>query len=149
MEARLDRDVAGEIDRRPPFLDKGLLDAQDLQLVDVEVDVDGLELHEARELGGRTGTDEGAHVHEVRRHPSVEGCCHLSVAQIDLGELEIGLGLIDRRLGQSALRLPALDVGGRGGVLLGQANLPVVLGLCSVTSACCCSTSALACATFA
>jgi hypothetical protein len=50
------------------------------------------------------------------------------VAEIDLGDLEVGGGLVNGRLRGVALCPPALDLRLRGGVLLGEALLALVLG---------------------
>ena len=97
LQPHLDGYVAGQIHPLAPLLVERFLDAQDLDLVDAEVDVDRLQLNERRELCWRPGADERADIDQMGRQLAIEGRRHLGVAEIDLRQLEIGLGLIDRR----------------------------------------------------
>ncbi len=61
---------------------------------------------------------------------SVEGRHDPRVAQIDPGDLEVGVGLVHGGLRSVALRLPFLHVGLRGGVLFDETLLTRVLRGC-------------------
>ncbi|GJE45787.1 hypothetical protein AEGHOMDF_4987 [Methylobacterium soli] len=128
LEADLDRD-ARQVPEGPALLDEALLDQEHLLLADVEIDVDRIDPDDRGELGRAADADEGAHIHQMVGDDPVEGRQHLGIAEIDRGEIEIGLRLRDRGRGLVEPGLGVLDMGLRGEFLLPQRRLALVLGL--------------------
>ncbi len=130
LKPDLDRD-AGEVGgpEGQSRLGVALLDRQHLRLAEVEVDVHRIGLHDGRELRRPADAHERAHVHEMMGDDPVEGRRHVRVAEIDVGELDGGLGAEDRGVRLVDVGLPLLNGGLGREVLPAERRLPVVFGL--------------------
>ncbi len=108
-----------------------LADTQQIELVDREVDVDRIDLVD---LGERRLLAAGAHdvadVDKPSPHATVERRRHLRVADVQIGEVDLRLGVGERRSRRIALKAPIIDVGGSRRLLLEQARVSVEFGLC-------------------
>ena len=116
LQPDLDRDV-GQVRscamRRRAW--RGFFDRQDLRLAQGEIDVERIGLDDRRELGRPGDADQRADIDEVIGDDAVERREHLGVAEVDLGELDGGLGVQDigRRLVPLATSIPAPSPGWR------------------------------------
>ena len=106
-----------------------LLDTLHDGLADLEIDVDRVDLHDARQLG-RTGiADQRTDTDQVARRDAVERRRHLGVAEVDVGDLEVGLRAEDGGAGFGELGLGIVDARLGGELLLPQRRLAAVFDL--------------------
>ena len=98
--------------------------AQQIALVDREIDVEGID---AFYLGQRCAdagrADNISGIHQVSADPAIKGCFYLGIAKIQLGEFDLRLGGEQRRGGRVSLILPAIHLGLRRGILFNQARI--------------------------
>ncbi|MEJ2389616.1 MAG: hypothetical protein P8Y27_20650 [Chromatiaceae bacterium] len=102
-------------------------DPQHRRLVHVEVHIDGLDLLDGSELGGRRRAHQVPHIHEMAADAAGKGGHHPGVPQVQLGDLDVGLRLIHGGRRGVALREPLLQVRLGACALLHQPRLPGVL----------------------
>ena len=80
-------------------------------------------------LVGPPDADKRPDVDEMMGDDSVERCRHIGVAEVDVGELDGGLGVENRSARLVDVRLPLLDCGLGREVLPAERRLTIVLGL--------------------
>ena len=105
------------------------LDPKNLRLAHGEIDVNRVELDDGRELGRRSEADERALVDEVAGDDPVERRGHRRVVEVDLGRLDGGLAFITSACRLFGFRLPLLDRGLAGEIVLAERGLALVFGL--------------------
>lgn len=103
-------------------------DAQHVLLVDGEIHIDRVHRDDGRELSWRGDADEFADRDHVSADDAVERRGHVGVAVVDLGELGVGLGLLEIGLRVIARRCRGVERGLRDGLALHQLSLPFVVG---------------------
>jgi hypothetical protein len=103
-------------------------DAQQLALIDREVDVDRIKLIDLAEGGLLSrGPDQVSGIDEMSAHPAVERRPDHSVTQIELGELHLGLRIEEPGFGRFFLIPPLVHLGLRCGIFFEQRRVPYQL----------------------
>ena len=129
---RLQPDLDGD---RPEVLDRQALaaklaaDLQNLLLVDAEIDVDRIDLHDGRELGRPSRTDERTRIDEPRRDDARERRLDFGVAEVDLRLLHLAFGLLERGERGVALGAAFVELGLARHLALLQGQLAIEVGL--------------------
>ena len=125
-----------EIDRYAALVDcrsgggfLALDDPQQIALVDREVYVDRVDLIDQTKSGLLPhGADNVAGIDEVSADPAVEGRPHRCVTQIELGELDLGLGVENPGFRRFFLVTPLIHLSLRRGILFKQRRVAGKLG---------------------
>ena len=104
-------------------------DPQHVLFVDVEIHVNGVELHDGRELGRRRRTDEFSDRNKMRADDAIERRDDIGIAEIDCGDPGVGLGLLQAGLGVIAGRSGRIEGRLRNRLPGNQIHLTVVVGL--------------------
>ena len=102
---------------------------QDVLLIDIEGHVDRIELHDGGKLGRRSGADQFADRDEMGADDAVERRGDIGIAEIDGGDLGVDLGLLQVGLGIVARRGGLIEGGLRDRLPRNQVRLALVVGL--------------------